>query len=97
LVDRETRIDDLYRQLEDSYEKYRLAEARMVSDEANLKLADASVARAEALFAAGRVSNTEVLDQYTKKLRTLYQLADTRFARVLAKAKAKILIQGAEF
>jgi outer membrane protein TolC len=95
-VERETKLDDLYQQLETAFEEYRLANARLASDEANLKLCEASVVRAESLYAAGRASNTDVLEQYTRKLNALYQLAQTRYNRVVAKAKTKILIQGGE-
>ncbi len=93
-IERQQRLDTLFKQLETVYEDFRVADATLARDEANVKLADASTQRAELLFNAGRASNNDVLEQYTRKLKALYQLAGTRYKRALAKASGKILIQG---
>ncbi len=95
VLNRQIRIEDLYSELELAYQDFQLADSRLKRDEASLKLADASVERADTLYMAGVVANTEVLEQYTKKRQALFQLAETRHSRVLAKIKAVLLIRGA--
>lgn len=84
--------ENLLEQINSIYRDIEILNYKLKADEANLALINETVKQSKDLFSVGRATMTEVLDSYSKQLKTRKEISQSKFNRIIAHLKLKTLL-----